>query len=304
MDQEPRALIKRHNEYVREQVVHDLEALEEKLNVKRQVSERAHDVVDKAKGTLGMNNQGEVHGVGDFVRHNAVPLAAVGVGSALLARNLRHLGDSSAVGGSASTVGTYSSAGTPVSNEPGMRDRFSDAANGVKDQLHDVSDTVTEKLGDARASAGEMGAEVRQSMSDATTVAGARASELKNSVAQRVPDRQQAVRMAKDNAPVLGIAALALGAVAGAFLPRTEMEKQRLAPLQESAVEKATDMVEEKVDTAKHAIKAGAETVSTELSAGSESETEGSTSPKVTTPNRITGTGADRNIDGMPASSL
>jgi len=312
MDQEPRTLIKRHNEYVREQVVHDLEALEEKLNVKRQVSERAtavtHTVVDKAKGTLGMNQE-EVHGVSGFARKNAVPLAAVGLGGALLARNAKQMRDQqSNVHGTYVETSGYA-AGPVVDNEPSTKDKLASKASGLKDsaastvtdRASSVKDTVTGTASTVKGSVTDTASSVKGTVTEAGTMAAVRASEVKDTVVQKVPSRQQVVSTAKENAPLVGFAALALGALAGAFVPRTKMEESKLAPLQENVLETAKDAVESNVDKAKGALQAGVETVKDEVG-GDSSEEE----PKTTTKNRITGAGATSS-NGMyttPAGSL
>jgi len=313
MDQEPRALIKRHNEYVREQVVHDLEALEEKLNVKRQMSEKAHNVVDKAKGTLGMN-QGQyvqVHDTKGFARKNAVPLAAMGLGGALLARNAKQYKEQKDM--YAQTYPVY--AGTPPTYEQdtsggGMASRAGDVKDAAASKVAGAKDAASSKVSDATSAVTDKASSVKGSVSDASTMAAVRASEMKDTVTgkagemvERVPSRQQTIQAAKENAPVVGFAALAIGALAGAFIPRTRMEEERLAPIQEQVIDKATEAAEGAVDKTKGALQAGAEKVSEEMGSGSESSTE--VDPLVTTPNRITGVGATNGASfGTPAGSL
>jgi hypothetical protein len=304
MDQEPRALIKRHNEYVREQVVHDLEALEEKLNVKRQVSEKAHNVVDKAKGTLGMNQDVQVHDAKGFARKNAVPLAAVGLGGALLARNAKQQMEQNKR--YEQTYPVY--AGTP----PTYSNDADSNGGGVASRAGDVKDAAASKVSDAKGAVSDKASSLKDSVSDAGSMASVRASEMKDTVTgkagemvERVPSRQQTIQAAKENAPVVGFAALAIGALAGAFIPRTRMEEERLAPIQEQVIDKATEAVEDTVDKTKGALQAGAEKVGEEMGGGSESsQTE--VDPLVTTPNRITGVGATNGASsyGTPAGSL
>jgi hypothetical protein len=303
MDQEPRALIKRHNEYVREQVVHDLEALEEKLNVKRQVSAKAHTVVEKAKGTLGMNQDGQVHGVGGFARKNAVPLAAVGLGGALLARNAAqmkssndHNGTYIAADGTPYAYGAQPTYESSASSDEGMKDKLTgkagDAKSAVTGKASDVKSSVAGKASDVKDTVGSKASDVKDTVSDAGTMVAVRASELKD----KVPSRYEAKRMAKENAPVLGIAALAIGAIAGALAPRTRMEEQKLAPVQEGVLDKAKETVTDKVDMAKDAVQSGVDTVKDEMGGGSEE-------PKsTTTPNRITA--GSTNGLSTPAGSL
>jgi hypothetical protein len=321
MDQEPRSLIKRHNEYVREQVAHDLEALEEKLNVKRQMSNKAHDVantvadrantvVGKAKGTLGMDNTTEVHGVGDFVKQNAVPLAAVGLGGALLARNATKLHTTSNGNGNgyhATPVG-YGLYESTETDSPGMKDKVMDKASGLTDVASSKVGDAKSTLNDATMKVTDKASGVKDSLSDAGSSALGKAADLRHTAVDKVPSRQQVATTAKNNAPILGLGALIVGAVAGAFAPRTRMEEERLAPLQETVLEKAKDTVQENVDKAKDAVQTGVDTVKDELAPSedtSEEETDDDT--LVTTPNRITGAmptgGLPRNTNGMPSGT-
>jgi hypothetical protein len=314
MDQEPRALIKRHNEYVREQVVQDLEALEEKLNVKRQVSEKAHTVVDKAKGTLGMNQDGQVHGAKGFVRKNAVPLAAVGLGGALLARNTRQMMTHDER--FETTYPVY--AGTPpttdTSDGNGIGAKAGDVKHAAASKVSGATSAMSDKAGSMKDSVSGTVSNAGSTISDASTTVAVRASEMKDTVAEkagavvdRVPSRQQTIQAAKENAPVVGFAALAVGALAGAFIPRTRMEEERLAPMQEQVIDKATHAVEDTVDKTKEALQAGAEKVGEEMGSGSSSDSSSSSEvdPLVTTPNRITGAGATNGANyGTPAGSL
>jgi len=314
MDQEPRSLIKRHNEYVREQVVRDLEALEEKMNVKRQVSGKAHEVVDKAKGKLGMSHQEDVHSVGGFVRANAVPLAAVGLGGALLARNASKMTSGSPNGSRTYPTATTYPTGTYVdveeSSGPGVKDKVTGKVGDVKDtafsKVSDVTGSVTGKASGVKDTVADRASDVKGTVSDAGTMAAVRASELKDTVVEAVPSRQQVKTVAKENAPLLGLAALAAGILAGAFAPRTKMEEEKLAPLQETLAEKAHDVVEqgkdmvgEKVDMAKGALTEGVQTVREEMTPDSDEEPES----KTTTPNRITGAGVN-GYTNTPAGSL
>jgi len=301
MDQGTRSLIKRHNEYVREQVVRDLDALETKLNVKRQASNMAHSAVDKAKGTLGMKQDGQSKDAASVAKANAVPLALVGVGGALLARNLSHV-----LGGNSTTrrtgveyvPATYETGRTPMydtsgESSGGLKDTLSskvgdakaalsDAGSKLSDKASGVKDTVGSKVDSAKGTASDTGG----SMAD-------RASGAKDTMVNAVPSRGEVVTMAKDHAPVLGAAAMAAGLIAGALAPRTRMEEEKLAPLQHQVVDRATDMAETNLDRAKGAAKgaleAGKEAVSEEYASSDSSDDPEPATSRITTPNRITG---------------
>jgi len=304
MDQGTHSLIKRHNDYVRDQVVRDLDALETKLNVKRQVGEKAHTVIDKAKGTLGMNQDGHAQSVGGFLRSNIVPLLAVGAGGAILARNARevttHPDNYNSMAGS-----TYSSGGeVPYQGPSG--DNGGSIFASAHDSLGNVTGVMGDRMGSAKSTvadtastmtdkvAGGFGS-ARSTVTDASSTVALQATYAKDAVVDHIPSRAEAAQMAKQNAPVVGLAALAAGVLAGAFAPRTRFEETKLAPLQETVTEtvkeKATDVLDETVDRAKGASEAGKDAVEEELSQSSSDTSSGSGfgDPLTTTPNRITG---------------
>ncbi len=302
MDQGTQRLIRRHNAQMRDLIVRDIDALEEKLNVKRQVSHLADNAVDTVKGKLGMNNSNPNESWVDFVRHNAVPLAAVGFGGAVLAKNLEsrfgsHSGSSSATlrgSGSPTMQRTGASVGYPMvgstdgedtSEGGGLRDKVSGAGEALGDKASSAKDAVSGGASTAK---------------DAI-VGGA--SSAKDMVVDVVPSRAEAGRMARDHNQVLGMFALVAGAAAGAFVPRSKAEERRLAPVQESVREKASDLadqgvekVKETAERAQEAVSAGVDTAKSEFEDAGDEEPPGTTDtsssselPDLTQPNRITG---------------
>lgn len=318
MDQGTQRLITRHNEQMRELIVRDIDALENKLNVKRQVSSMADDAVDKVKGTLGMNNRNPNEGWGDFVRHNAAPLAAIGLGGTLLARNLRTrmethtttVGTSSehaVAGGYTGTSGAASRTYDDGNGSSGMKDRASSVATSVQDTASTGVSSAKEKVSGATSMVGDKASHAKDTVST-------HAVHAKDVVVERIPSRDEARRMAHDHSQLLGVAALAAGAVAGAFIPRSRAEKEKLAPVQSSMKDKASDLVEtgvekakETADRAAEAVRTGAETAKEEFSDQGSDDSSASSSfdddlsgdtprdttpdslPTVTQPNRITG---------------
>ncbi|MCW2962026.1 MAG: hypothetical protein JWM90_2413 [Thermoleophilia bacterium] len=263
MDQGTQGLIKRHNERTRDLIVRDIDALENKLNVRRQVSNIAEDAVGKVKGTLGMNQGQPGEGWGGFVRHNIAPLIAMGLGGTVLARNLKARGDDAAPPRS---ISTYDPTRSSVSSGDGMR--------------HESGDSM---MGSAQSKVSHAGSAVTGQVSHA-----------KEAIVDHIPSRTQAKVAVREHSHLLGLGALAIGAVAGSFIPRSQAEQEKLAPVQEQVKEKASQLVSDTVDKAQEtverateAISAGAEKAKEEF-AGEQSD-DASGMPDLTTPNRITG---------------
>lgn len=284
MDQGTQRLIRRHNAQMRHLIVRDIDALEHKLNVKRQVNDMADSAVDTVKGKLGMNDRNPNEGWLGFVRHNAAPLAAVGLGGAVLARNLQ-----SRLGHADTPTGTRTEGTTlePTTTESsGLRDRASS-------KLSDASETAADGMDSAR-----------EQVAGTTQAVGEKAARAKDSVAEQIPSRSQAKAMARDHSQIMGAGALAAGAVAGVLAPRTKAEERRLPPVQSQMRERAGELADqgmekaqEKADQAAEAISAGVETAKEEFKDSSDEEPgarsdelAGDTDlPDVTRTNRITG---------------
>jgi hypothetical protein len=314
VDQAAQELITRHNEQMRELIVRDIDALEEKLNVKRQVSLKADAATDKVKGMLGMSHTNQDESWGGFARHNAVPLAAIGVGGALLARNLRSRMDTQDTQSTTTRLVSDSSyvpyPGTAHVGEDGGTSRLSDKASDVKASAAEGVDAAKEKVAAASDTAKAKASEVADKASDAADTAKAKVADAKETVStqavhakdvvvEHIPSRDEAKEMATDHYQLLGLAALAAGAVAGTFAPRTKLEERKLAPVQAQVKEKATTLVEDGVEKAKEtadraaeALSVAAETAKEEFAdTGDDEPPSGSSSsdlPDLTRPNRIT----------------
>lgn len=308
MDQGTQRLIRRHNAQMRDLIVRDIDALEQKLNVKRQVTDMADNAVDTVKGKLGMNNRNPNEGWVDFIRHNAAPLAAVGLGGAVLARNLQ------------SRVGHSVTSTSPRAGERHF-DPTHQQAGGLREQvgskLSDATDTASEGLSTAKEQVSEKTHAVGEKAVEARDAVAAKATVVKDAVVEHVPSREEMKVVARDHSQVVGVAALAVGAVAGVLTPRTKAEERRLAPVQSQVREKASELADqgiekakEQVDLAAGAVSAGIETAKEELeSSGDEPDPGGSMVsgatelPDLTRPNRITGSRIDE-TNGMPGTRI
>jgi hypothetical protein len=298
VDQAAQELITRHNETIRELIVRDIDALEEKLDVKRQISHKADAATDKVKGMLGMSHTNQDASWGGFARHNAVPLAAIGVGGALLARNLRSRVETQATQSMTTRMVSDSSyvphpGSTQASDDGGLSDTASDMKASAVESLDSAQQKASEVADTARAKASDVKDTVASTAADAKETLTSGAVHAREMVVEHVPSRQQAKEMATDHYQLLGLAALAAGAVAGTFAPRTKAEERTLAPMQAQVKDKAGELVEggvekvkETADRAADALGVAAETAREEFADSGEDEPP---STGVTTPNRITG---------------
>lgn len=303
MDQAAQELITHHNETIRELIVRDIDALQEKLDVKHQVSMKADAATDKVKGMLGMSDTHQDESWGGFARRNVAPLAAIGAGGALLARNLR---SRVAAQDTQSTTTRMVSESSYVPY-PGTTQVGEDGGSSLKDKAGDVKATAAEGVDTAKAKVSDVAGTAKSKVSDAKDTVASTASDAKDTVAshavhardmvvERVPSPAAAKEMATDHYQLLGLAALAAGAVAGTFAPRTQLEERKLAPVQSQVKEKATELVEggvekakETADRAAEALSAAAETAKEEFADAGDDEPPSSDLPDLTRPNRITG---------------
>ena len=319
MDQAAQELITRHNEQVRELIVRDIDALSGKLDVKRQVSRRKDEAMDKVKGTLGMNQGNPGESWSGFARHNAVPLLAVGLGGAILARNAKARAASA---DTQSTTTRYMSESSyvPESSSDGKVDeakaKVSEAADSAKAKVSDVADiakaTASDVAETARAKVTGARDTVVEGATSAKETVATQAVHAKDVVVEHVPSREQASRMATDHYTLVGLAALGAGAAIGTFMPRTQFEERKLAPVQDKVKDRAGELVEggvekakETADRAADALSAAAETAKEEFAeAGDEGDEPPSTTdlPDLTRPNRITGS-RGTSANGTPTTS-
>lgn len=294
MDQATRKVIERHNERTRELIVKDIDALENKLNVKRQMSHLKDDAMHKVKGTLGMDHSNRNEGWAGFVKHNAAPLLALGFGGSVVAKNLRSKLTTDETRTFDPTNGgytrDYSQVNQPTDGEAQTSSNGSGKLDTAKEKVSDLGSSVTGKASD-------LGSTVSDKASGAKDTVALQAMSAKDYVTGHVPSPSQVGETATEHPQMLGAVALAAGALAGAFVPRTQVEKDKLAPVQEQLKDKASDLVEQGVDTAKEkasqaaiAASHGVETVKEELQGSDDDDDfEPSLSGSTTQQDRIIG---------------
>jgi len=284
-------LIMKRNEQTRQEVAADINALEEKLNVKKQVThareemvgtvmEKKDEIVHKVKdkipgmGSSSSNGGSSPVGVGTVASlavQNPLAALAFAYGAKTLfsswqdrrSQNLR-------------TRSTYNfQPGYPVESSARYPMEENDSP-GLKDRVSGVGSSITDKAGSA-------GSAITGKASNAGSAVAGRASDLKQGVGQKLPsDSEELRRTVRENLPAAGIAAMAFGAMAGLAAPRTNMENEYVGQVREQLVEKGSELVDKGQELAGQAktavtegvsagVDAAKETTKDEMSSGSSS---------------------------------
>lgn len=177
----------------------------------------------------------------DTVRNNPIPAALTGIGLVWLLMN-RSKG-SKVRGENASNGGAWD----------GVKQAVSGAGNAVSSAGHQISDATGKALGQASGTAGsalhgmsDAAVEFAHDASDAASHLAEQASGAASSVAKGA---QQGVKRVEagfqtqlhDNPMALGAAALAIGAVVGFSLPRTQREDQLMGETRDRLLHQAGD---------------------------------------------------------------
>jgi ElaB/YqjD/DUF883 family membrane-anchored ribosome-binding protein len=241
--------------------------------------EAVSNVVDTAREAV--SNAGETvrdtsSTVWQTIERNPIPSALIAMGAGWLFMNLRRQRDEERRSGNgysrgysdrngprygASTTGAHAEPGYPQtgysSGYPGTRRDYPEmresgpgpigrAVDRVQDRAGEVVDRVQETAGElserVQERAGEIAGSVRAKAGEVTERLQDKASELSAQArygAARAEDQYQ--RLMRDNPVAVGVAALALGAVAGLVLPETRWENERLGGARDQLVERAQE---------------------------------------------------------------
>jgi ElaB/YqjD/DUF883 family membrane-anchored ribosome-binding protein len=194
----------------------------------------------------------------------------------------------------------------------GLKHKVTDKVGDVKDKVADLAPTnVKGKAEDAMLTAQLKVDDAKAKAGDLTTAAQVKALDAqdalvsaKDTVVAHVPTSvDEASRVIRENPALVGAGAFAIGALAGAFVPRTSVEKQKIAEVQGQVVDTVQEAVQTGVDKAKGAVEKGVEAAKEEITVDGtalEDEDEGM---GVTTPNRITGSTGRSATDGSASRS-
>lgn len=295
MDQDAHVIRKRA-ERARAAIAADVDALGEKLNVKKQAVQKKDDLVDQFKEKVGMSHDGEetrlgheAHTVMDVVREHPMATLMAGVGGVGIQRIIsawreQHTGyphnrsrgsNGNGNGAGYVAVETYPTLGATVvtAEEYDVRGETSDdeggKLDGAKAKAHDVADSARERVSDVSGSAKERVSGVTGSAKERVSGVGTRvtgmgsgakdkASNVAMTAKEHVPsDRRELETSMRSHMGLWGLGAFALGAALGSFLPSTRMEREKVG----HARDEAMDMAKEKADDAKQALEAGLEAV-------------------------------------------
>ncbi len=183
----------------------------------------------------GGDLSGAVGNLKSQVRDNPMPVVLVGAGLAWLA-----FGRGTDSHRSAGGVTRYPSRHAPPPRAPGddssgshasVMDRVSGAAGSVADSATSAARSVSDSVGNMADSLSEKADRLRDSM-----LTGA---------SRHAPHMPRSLSSLTNQEPLLvAVAGVAVGALIGAMLPATELEKEQLGPQAERLREQASDLVD------------------------------------------------------------
>jgi uncharacterized protein YjbJ (UPF0337 family) len=281
MDRDTRTQLNEHRVIeARRALASDIEMLINKLNPVEAVRDVQRRSTGAVKEAIGMAPVTHDTGPVPLVR-GVLGLLAVGYGLRQLAGSgmpqrvagqiephlpINHSGHSHATyGGNGNGGGFASGVGDKVGS---VKDEASSKLSDVSGRVDDVRGQVTERVGEVREQvAGTAGHLVEEVQFNAMRVQEA------------VPGRADLVRMAKSNPLLLGCGALFVGAVAGALIPRTELEEEAASQAQSMVMERGQELADAATTALKSGVQSGVdsvkETMTEEIGGGEGDDDEG-----------------------------
>ena len=149
--------------------------------------------------------------------------------------------------------------------------KASDQARGiaaqVKGKIAQATDAVSSAVDSATSSAQRLGGDASDSMATARHQAGAFAAESRTIAAAATAG---VTRLYREQPVALGVAALAIGAVAGALLPPTRREDQLFGPQRDRMLADSREQAQELYESAKTEVARQAENLAEQAKAGLE----------------------------------
>jgi len=308
MGQDPQ-LIRQQNEHTREELAADLDALGDKLDVKRHMTNAKDGMVDKVKEKVGMNTsrdwshgaQQQQKGMGGTIMSAATSSP---IGTLALAYGLKSLwGSFQKKQRQNRQWQHYSQRGYGYQQGYGYTGGYgyasqqgTDDGNGVRGTIGNVAgkvtgagSTVTDKVSGVGSTITDKASGVGSTLADTTTGFAGQASGF---VTQHAPtSTDEWAHMIRTNIPAVGIGALALGAIAGMAAPTTHFEEERLGQFGENLKDQVTDKVQDVASQAQDAVKSGVDTAKEQMGGSSQQQTKQTTSPATTRPTTGVGSG-------------
>jgi hypothetical protein len=240
-----------------------------------------HYMMQRSKEQIREAGVNASRGLMDRVRSNPIGAAMVGVGLWMLMRDSGRSGYDvefipDRMGGWDATGTRYSAAGEyrDLDYEGGQgrladaRERLSGAAESARERVSGAADSVRER-------ANEMASSARHGID----VAAERARRLRMEARYRMDRAGHQSRDLLENSPlVVGLAAVAAGAILGALIPETAKEHELMGEQRDRMAERARQMAREGMDRARHVARTAAD-AATEA-ARNELQSDGERSPR------------------------
>jgi ElaB/YqjD/DUF883 family membrane-anchored ribosome-binding protein len=236
----------------RAEMTETIDAIGEKLapeNIAQQAREKTVGRVEEMVSNAGYRAQEAGSGILDTIRQNPVPaaMAGIGIGWLILGRQ-RSTG-----GGGYSATGEWSE-GTTYDTGYG---RAGTIGTG---QLGQAQQRASEVAGRAQARASDVGAQAQARATELADEAQVRASEIAGRAQQTAGQlaeqarwqaeraRSEFDRLMQSNPLAVGVAAAAVGVVAGLAVPATQREHELLGETRDRVLDKAQQAAESAMD--------------------------------------------------------
>ena len=254
--------LERDIEQTRARMSRDIDEIGERL--------RPGNLAQSAVNSVGEQARRTGSRLADFLRDNAVPVAAIGFGVTWLAAERRSRRGLREISGDRMARYAYGGPERRISRYPerrglgarlgetagGVRERVSGAASGLADRASDLTERAGDVAGRAQERAGELGTHAKERVQEL----GAQAREQ----TQRV--RSGFERTLEGNPLAVAAGAAVLGLAVGLLLPSTRRENEVMGPVRDQLAERAGETVERVTDAATEAAREVKETVKAEVS--------------------------------------
>lgn len=153
------------------------------------------------------------------------------------------------------------------------RDKVSDTKDKLTGKASDVKDRVTGTVSSATDSIGG------GDSSSGGSSGGGGLSATKDKISSATPDAQEvkhkarrAASVAQENPLGLAIGSLALGFLAGALIPRTDVENEKIGPIADQIKEEAQNVGHEAIERGKAVVEQAQEAASTAMQASEQAK--------------------------------
>jgi ElaB/YqjD/DUF883 family membrane-anchored ribosome-binding protein len=244
----------------------------------REMSETIHEIehrlsprnlMQQTKTSVRRAGVNTSHKFIDQVKENPIPAAMVGVGLWLL---LRNSGDGAAPH-YRDDVRDYPSAYEEPSKVDRMKEKASDAVDTAREKVSHLADTTMEKVSHLADTTKEKVSDVAESTRE-TASHLMRAARTQASAA-----RWETRDFLRESPLVVGLAAVALGAIVAAVIPETAKEDELLGATRDRLLDRGKDLAHEGIDKAKHVAEVATVAAQEEVRSMSTTDATGSAAP-------------------------